>query len=225
MLNCCEGDVLVLLDASGSIASYEFSHMVSFLAELLQPFSLGPDEVRFSLLLVGTEPRLEFGFETHRTQQALQAALRQIKQLRGDTNTEKALEMARDRVLPPGVPGGTRPNLPRVLLWLTDGVDPGPVREPMKELRDEGVKVLVVSTGHGNFQVLRQVVSPPVEDHLYFVDIEDISIITEDVRNAIIGKYLSLRPCSGVRGRSVQRKPMMCFYAVPVLQGHTELSL
>ena len=97
--------------------------------------------------------------------------------------------------------------------------------EPMKELRDEGVKVLVVSTGHGNFQVLRQVVSPPVEDHLYFVDIEDISIITEDVRNAIIGKYLSLRPCSGVRGRSVQRKPMMCFYAVPVLQGHTELSL
>ncbi|XP_012681655.1 von Willebrand factor A domain-containing protein 1 [Clupea harengus] len=212
VLNCCEGDVLVLLDASGSIASYEFSHMVSFLAELLQPFSLGPDEVRFSLLLVGTEPRLEFGFETHRTQQALQAALRQIKQLRGDTNTEKALEMARDRVLPPGVPGGTRPNLPRVLLWLTDGVDPGPVREPMKELRDEGVKVLVVSTGHGNFQVLRQVVSPPVEDHLYFVDIEDISIITEDVRNAIIeiirAERLQVRDVSS-RSASLHWRPVL----------------
>lgn len=188
---------MVLLDASGSIASYEFSHMVSFVADLLKPFSLGEDEVRFSLLLVGTEPRLDFGFETHRTQEALQAALRQVKQLRGDTNTEKALDMARDRVLPPGVPGGTRPNLPRVLLWLTDGVDPGQVSEPMKELRDEGVAVLVVSTGHGNYQVLRQVVTPPVEDHLYFVDIDDINIILEDVRNAIIGKFLSVQDCSG----------------------------
>ncbi|XP_076132300.1 von Willebrand factor A domain-containing protein 1 [Alosa pseudoharengus] len=186
VLNCCEGDVLILLDASGSIASYEFSHMVSFLAELLQPFSLGPEEVRFSLLLVGTEPRVEFGFETHRTQQALQEALRQVKQLRGDTNTVKALEIAGERLLPQGVPGGTRPNLPRVLLWLTDGVDPGQVSKPMKELRNEGVDVLVVSTGHGNYQVLREVVSAPVEEHLYFVDIDDINIILEDVRNAII---------------------------------------
>lgn len=186
VLNCCEGDVLVLLDASGSIASYEFSHMVSFLAELLQPFSLGPEEVRFGLLLVGTEPRLEFGFEAHSSQQALQAALQRVKQLRGDTNTPKALEMAGERLLPQGIPGGTRPNLPRVLVWLTDGVDPGQVSKPMKQLRDEGVNVLVVSTGHSNYQVLREVVTPPVEDHLYFVDIDDINIILEEVRNAII---------------------------------------
>lgn len=186
VLNCCEGDVLFLLDSSGSVSSYEHSRMLTFLSELLLPFSLGDDQVRVGLLQVGTKPRLEFGFDSHATQSGLQEALRNTKPLRGDTNTVEALRMAKERVLRPSAVDGARPELPRVLVWLTDGVKPGDVVGPMAELREEGVAVLVVSTGHGNYQVLRRVVSPPVEDHLYFVDIDDMSIITEDLRNAII---------------------------------------
>ncbi|XP_030624764.1 von Willebrand factor A domain-containing protein 1 [Chanos chanos] len=186
VLNCCEGDVLFLLDSSGSVASYEYTRMLSFLSELLQPFSLGPDQVRVGLLQVGTEPRLEFDFGAHSSQEGLQRALQRTKQLGGDTNTEEALLMARDQVLRPGAPGGTRPGLPTVLVWLTDGVEPGDIEEQMAQLREEGVSVLVVSTGHGNYQVLREVVTPPAEDHLFFVDIDDLTIITEDLRDAII---------------------------------------
>uniref|UniRef100_A0A8C1UZU6 von Willebrand factor A domain-containing protein 1 n=1 Tax=Cyprinus carpio TaxID=7962 RepID=A0A8C1UZU6_CYPCA len=186
VLNCCEGDVLFLLDSSGSVASYEFFRMVDFLKELLLPFSLGPDQVRVGLLQVGTEPHLEFSFDTYSSQDGLQAALGRTKQLKGNTNTVDALLMARNQVLKQGVPGGARPDLPRVLVWLTDGVDPGEVQEPMARLREEGVAILVVSTGHGNYQVLREVVSPPAEEHLFFVDIDDITIISEDLRNAII---------------------------------------
>ncbi|XP_044067173.1 von Willebrand factor A domain-containing protein 1 [Siniperca chuatsi] len=186
VLNCCEGDVLFLLDSSGSVSSYEHSRMLTFLSELLLPFSLGEDQVRVGLLQVGTRPRLEFGFDTHSTQSSLQAALRSIKPLRGDTNTVEALRMAKEWVLRPEAANGARPGLPRVLVWLTDGVKPGDVIGPMAELREEGVAVLVVSTGHGNYQVLRKVVTPPVENHLYFVDIDDMSIITEDLRDAII---------------------------------------
>lgn len=186
VLNCCEGDVLFLLDSSGSVSSYEHSRMLSFLSELLLPFSLGEDQVRVGLLQVGTKPRLEFGFDTHNTQNSLQDALRNTKPLRGDTNTVEALKMAKERVLRPGAADGARAGLPRVLVWLTDGVKPGDVIGPMAELREQGVAVLVVSTGHGNYLVLREVVTPPVEDHLYFVDIDDMSIITEDLRNAII---------------------------------------
>ncbi|XP_051515575.1 von Willebrand factor A domain-containing protein 1-like [Myxocyprinus asiaticus] len=186
VLNCCKGDVLFLLDSSGSVASYEFYHMRDFLSELLLPFSLGPDQVRVGLLQVGSEPHLEFGFDTYDSQKGLQEALKRTRQLKGDTNTVDALLMAQDQVLKQGVPGGARPDLPRVLVWLTDGVDPGAVQEPMARLREEGVAVLVVSTGHGNYQVLRDVVSPPAEEHLFFVDIDDISIISEDLRNAII---------------------------------------
>nr|XP_057940645.1 von Willebrand factor A domain-containing protein 1 isoform X1 [Doryrhamphus excisus]XP_057940647.1 von Willebrand factor A domain-containing protein 1 isoform X1 [Doryrhamphus excisus] len=186
VLNCCEGDVLFLLDSSGSISSYEHSRMLDFLSELVLPFSLGEDQVRIGLLQVGSQPRLEFGFDTYSAQSGLQGALRSIKPLRGDTNTVEALRIAKDRVLKPGPVGGARVGLPRVLVWLTDGVKPGDVIGPMAELKEEGVAVLVVSTDHGNYQVLRQVVSPPAENHLYFVDIDDMSIIAEDLRDAII---------------------------------------
>lgn len=188
-LNCCEGDVLFLVDSSGSVSSYEHSRMLSFLSELLLPFSLGEDQVRVGLLQVGTKPRLEFGFDRHSNQRGLQEALKNVRPLRGDTNTVDALKMAKQRVLRPGTADGARPGLPRVLVWLTDGIKPGDVVGPLAELRDEGVAVLVVSTGHTNYQVLRQVVSTPVDEHLYFVDIDDMSIITEDLRDAIIGEY------------------------------------
>lgn len=162
--------------------------MLTFLSELLLPFSLGEDQVRVGLLQVGTKPRLEFGFDSHTSQSTLQEALRTTRPLKGDTNTVEALQMAKEHALRPGAPGGARTGLPRVLVWLTDGVKPGDVIGPMADLRDEGVAVLVVSTGHGNYLVLREVVSPPVEDNLYFVDIDDMSIITEDLRNAIIGE-------------------------------------
>ncbi|KAM3877778.1 von Willebrand factor A domain-containing protein 1-like [Diretmus argenteus] len=180
VLNCCEGDILILLDSSGSVSSYEFSHLLLFLADLLRPFSLRQGQVRVGLLQVGTNPHLEFGLDAHNTQANLQKALRRTRQLQGDTNTEAALRLAKHLLTQ------TETELPKVLVWLTDAEQPGDVDGPMAELKMEGVAVLAVSTGHGNYQMLRRVVTPPIEAHLYFVDIDDISIITEDMREAII---------------------------------------
>lgn len=187
VLNCCEGDIVIVLDASSSVAAYEFTHMVHFLSELFRPFMLGRGHVRVGLLQVGTEPQLAFDLDTHTTQGGLYWAIRNTQQLQGDTNTAAALRLAQGTL---GVSPGAerREGPPKVLLWLTDGVEPGPMDEPMAELRQAGVAVLAVSTGSGNYQVFRRLVTPPVEEHLHFVDVDDFGIITEDVRNAIIGK-------------------------------------
>ncbi|XP_056241894.1 von Willebrand factor A domain-containing protein 1 [Seriola aureovittata] len=232
VLNCCEGDVLLLLDSSGSVSSYEYSRMLNFLSELVRPFSLGEDQVRVGLLQVGTQPGLEFGFDTYSTQSGLQGALSNTKPLRGDTNTVEALRMAKESVLRPGTADRARAGLPRVLVWLTDGVKPGDVIGPMAELREEGVAVLVVSTGHGNYQVLRQVVSPPVENNLYFVDIDHMSIITEDLRDAIIeiirAERINVRDIS-TNSATLQWRPVLSgltgYYEIrfaPVPSGGTE---
>ncbi|XP_046881157.1 von Willebrand factor A domain-containing protein 1-like [Hypomesus transpacificus] len=182
VLNCCEGDILLLLDSSGSVSSYEFLRLLHFLSELLQPFSLGYGHVRVGLLQVGTEPHLEFGLDAYNSQTDLQGALLRTRQLQGDTNTEAALRQVQGVLTKAG--GETK--LSKVLLWLTDGVQPGNVNKLMAELRREGVVVLAISTGRGNYQVLRNSVTPPIESHLHFVDIDDISIITDDLREAII---------------------------------------
>ncbi|XP_049589547.1 von Willebrand factor A domain-containing protein 1 isoform X2 [Syngnathus scovelli] len=176
--NCCEGDILILLDSSGSIANYEFARMLDFTAKLLRPFSLGRGHVRIGLLQVGTKPNLEFGLDEHTNQYNLQKALLSITHLQGNTNTEMALRVAQ-RLL-------TNTDVPKVLLWLTDGVELGEVDEPMAQLKAQGVSVLIVSSVHGNFHVLQRAVSPPLESHLYSVDIENIDVITEKLREAII---------------------------------------
>ncbi|XP_068451119.1 von Willebrand factor A domain-containing protein 1-like isoform X2 [Clinocottus analis] len=180
VLNCCEGDILLLLDSSGSVLNYEFFRLLVFTAELLRPFSLGRGHVRVGLLQVGTNPNLEFDLDVHNNQESLQRALQSVSQLQGDTNTEAALRVAQ-RLLTE-----TYENGPKILLWLTDGVQPGDVDKPMSELKAQGVSVLAVSTVHGNYQVLQRAVTPPRQSHLYAVDIDNIEIITEDLREAII---------------------------------------
>ncbi|XP_060897949.1 von Willebrand factor A domain-containing protein 1-like [Labrus mixtus] len=180
VINCCEGDILLLLDSSGSIANYEFSRLLQFTAELLHPFTLGRGHVRVGLLQVGTQPNLEFSLDVHSTQESLQKALRRVNQLQGDTNTEAALRVAQQLL------SKMENNVPKILLWLTDGVQPGDVDELMTELKAQGVYVLAVSTVHGNYQVLQRAITSPLESHLYSVDIDNIEIITEDLREAII---------------------------------------
>ncbi|KAL1251880.1 hypothetical protein QQF64_019676 [Cirrhinus molitorella] len=147
--DCCEGDVLLLLDSSGSIPFYKFSLFLRFLSELLRPFRLGCGHVRVGLVQVGAEPRLEFGLDTHESQDDLQEALRSTQQLPGDADMEAALRLVQS-LLRPQAP-------PTLLLWLTDGVEPGAVDGPMAALRGRGVTVLVISTGNRNYQLLRRV--------------------------------------------------------------------
>ncbi|XP_067361962.1 von Willebrand factor A domain-containing protein 1-like isoform X2 [Channa argus] len=116
VLNCCEGDILILLDSSGSVANYDFSRMLLFVAELLRPFSLGRGHVRVGLLQVDTMPRKEFGLDVHSSQDRLQEALRRVNHLQGETNTEAALRMAQQMLTE------TQENVPKILLWLTDEI-------------------------------------------------------------------------------------------------------
>lgn len=169
-----------MLDSSGSVANHEFLNLVNFAAELVRPFTLGLGHVRVGLLQVSTNPNLEFGLDVYNNQHSLQEAFLRVNQMQGDTNTMAALRVAQE------VLTGTRENVPKVLLWLTDGVEPGDVDKPMSELKARGVSILVVSAVHANYQVLRRAVTPPLESHLYFVDIDDIHIITVDMRDAII---------------------------------------
>uniref|UniRef100_A0A8D2ZDI6 von Willebrand factor A domain-containing protein 1 n=1 Tax=Scophthalmus maximus TaxID=52904 RepID=A0A8D2ZDI6_SCOMX len=180
VLNCCEGDILLLLDSSGSLTIYEFSRLLLFTADLLRPFSLGRGHVRVGLLQVGTSPNLEFSLNAHSSQEGLQKALRRVSHLQGDTNTVAALRVAQ-RLLTE-----TEDKVPKILLWLTDGAQPGDVDRPMTELEAQGVSVLIVSSVHGNYQVLQRAATPPLESHLYTVDIDNIDNITEDLREAII---------------------------------------
>lgn len=132
-----------------------------FLSDLLCSFKVGHGHIRVALVQVDTEPQVEFDFGAHSSQSWLQDALLRTPQLRGDTKTETALLLVQKLLWQPA-----EQKTCRLLVWFTDGVEPGNVKDPIAALRMDGVLVLAVSTGHSNYQVFGRAVSPSIEQHL-----------------------------------------------------------
>ncbi|NXO23992.1 VWA1 protein, partial [Cisticola juncidis] len=179
-----EGDLLFLLDSSASVSPYEFSKVKEFMWDLLQPFSFGPRDVQASLMHISTVPITEFPFGRHASAAALRGAIGATRQRMGDTNTGRALAHAKEQLF--GDQAGARPGVPKVLVWVTDGFSSDDISQPMRLLKDLGVTVFIVSTGRRNFLQLSAAASQPPEQHLHFVDVDDLHIITSELREAIL---------------------------------------
>lgn len=179
-----EGDLLFLLDSSASVSHYEFSKVKEFMWDLLHPFTFGPRDVQTSIIHISTTPTMEFPFDQYLTSGTLRKAIRDTRQLMGDTNTGKALSYAKEKLF--SGEAGARPDVPKVLVWVTDGFSTDDISEPMQLLKDMGVTVFIVSTGRGNFLELSAAASQPSDKHLHFVDVDDLPIITKELRDGIL---------------------------------------
>uniref|UniRef100_A0A8B9V339 von Willebrand factor A domain-containing protein 1 n=1 Tax=Anas zonorhyncha TaxID=75864 RepID=A0A8B9V339_9AVES len=179
------GDILFLLDSSGSVSYYEFSKVKEFMWDLVRPFSFGPKDVQTSIIHISTTPTMEFPFDRYQSRGGVQQAIRDTRQLMGDTNTGQALSYAKEKFF--SNEAGARPEVPKVLVWVTDGFSTDDISEPMQLLKDMGVTVFIVSTGRGNYLELSAAASQPPEKHLHFVDVDDLPIITKELRDAMLG--------------------------------------
>ncbi|XP_012589991.1 PREDICTED: von Willebrand factor A domain-containing protein 1, partial [Condylura cristata] len=175
---------MFLLDSSASVSHYEFSRVREFVGGLAALLPLGPEALRASLVHVGSRPHTEFAFGQHGSGLAVQEAVRAAAQRMGDTNTGLALAHAKEQLFAEAA--GARPGVPKVLVWVTDGGSSDPVGPPMQELKDLGVTVFIVSTGRGNLLELTAAASAPAEGHLRFVDVDDLPLITQGLRRAIL---------------------------------------
>lgn len=154
--------------------------------DLLHPFTFGPRDVQTSIIHISTTPTMEFPFDQYLTGGTLRKAIRDTRQLMGDTNTGKALSYAKEKLF--SGEAGARPDVPKVLVWVTDGFSTDDISEPMQLLKDMGVTVFIVSTGRSNFLELSAAASQPSDKHLHFVDVDDLPIITKELRDGILGR-------------------------------------
>ncbi|XP_043912617.1 collagen alpha-1(XII) chain-like isoform X2 [Protopterus annectens] len=179
-----EGDILFLTDSSGSVSHYEFAKVKEFMVRLLRPFYIGPNDVQVSIVHISTIPTLEFPFDRFRSNSDLLSAVKNMTQKMGDTNTGKALQYAKDTIFTDAT--GSRAGIPKVLVWVTDGISTDDILQPMNLLKDFGVHAFIVSTGRGNYVELSEAASQPTENHLYFVEVDDLPIILDELLDSII---------------------------------------
>ncbi|XP_078506540.1 von Willebrand factor A domain-containing protein 1-like [Lissotriton helveticus] len=174
-------DLLLLVDISGSITTVELSHTRDLVQRLAGGFDVGPDRVQVSMVLVSDWPSLVVNFlePPSRMHQALGA----LEYGSGDTNSGRALDYIREHVFVPET--GSRNNVSKVVLWITDGLSTDDVVAPSKRLKEAGVKILVVSTGRRSLG-LHTVASEPAEDTLFFVGTDSLPSVAGLLCRAII---------------------------------------
>uniref|UniRef100_H3A4K7 von Willebrand factor A domain-containing protein 1 n=1 Tax=Latimeria chalumnae TaxID=7897 RepID=H3A4K7_LATCH len=176
-------DILLVVDSSGSITTWEFSKIRELLEGLVGSLNVGPQRVLVGLILVSDSPILEFSFTQHNSSSELLKALGDLEQRWGDTNSGKALDFAREQVLTPEQ--GSRLHTQKVMVWVTDGMSSDDVLGPAKLLKQLGVKIFVVSTGRISYG-LQEVASPPTEEFLFFVDADSLPLFSGQLCTAII---------------------------------------
>ncbi|XP_017157584.1 collagen alpha-1(XII) chain [Poecilia reticulata] len=135
-------DLLFLVDGSWSVGRPNFQHIRSFLAAAAGAFQVGEDRTRVGVVQYSDDPRTEFGLSQHLTRPALMKAIGSLQYKGGNTRTGDAL----GHLLSSGFTeaSGSRQDVPKLLLIITDGKSDDPVDGAARQLRSRGVDVFVL---------------------------------------------------------------------------------
>ncbi|XP_062980615.1 collagen alpha-6(VI) chain-like [Elgaria multicarinata webbii] len=143
-----KADIYFLIDGSSSISWDDFIDMKTFLQEVVQLFTVGPDHVRFGVVQYSNNYRTEFELHEYTKSSNLEKAINNIKQLTGDTYTGAAI-----RSMQPLFEKARKQRdskVPCYLIVLTDGEAHDGVLEPARKLRNEDVIIYAIGVKEAN---------------------------------------------------------------------------
>uniref|UniRef100_A0A8C1JE39 Collagen, type VI, alpha 4a n=1 Tax=Cyprinus carpio TaxID=7962 RepID=A0A8C1JE39_CYPCA len=140
-VNTEEADIYFLLDHSGSTRA-DFEDVKKFIIGVLQQFNIGSNQVRVGVVKVDHDPTLQFSLTEHKNRVSLEAAVKNISQPYGGTETGKALTYVANLF---SQAKASRPaKVQEILIVITDKESQDEVSEPAAELRIQGVSVYAI---------------------------------------------------------------------------------
>uniref|UniRef100_A0A3B3U593 VWFA domain-containing protein n=1 Tax=Poecilia latipinna TaxID=48699 RepID=A0A3B3U593_9TELE len=164
--NATLGDIVFLVDSSGSIGEENIRIIRTFLRNVIQNLDIGPDKVQVGLAVYGDRPKKEFLLKDHMDRTAVLDAVEQIAFLRGGTNTGKAMDFIREEYFTAEAGSRARQHVPQIAVLLTDGNSNDDVSKPAKRLRDLNVFVFVIGVSQSNYDQLKIIANHPPEDYI-----------------------------------------------------------
>ena len=152
------------MDSSRSVRINGFRKSKEFIKNVVRRFKISSEGTHVGLIRFSTQATKIFGFEEYFSQSEVEDAIDKMTYRRGGTNTEKALNMARNDLFLEKPEGTSRPNIPRFVVLLTDGmsVDPKVTIKEAELLKQKGVFITVVAVGRSvNKRELINIASSP----------------------------------------------------------------
>ncbi|KAJ8008899.1 hypothetical protein DPEC_G00083220 [Dallia pectoralis] len=179
-----QADVVLLVDGSYSIGLANFAKVRAFLEVLVNSFDIGPDKIQISLVQYSRDAHTEFYLNTHRDLSAVIKAFRTFPYRGGSTNTGRAMTYVREKVFLAN--RGSRLNVPRVTILITDGKSSDSFKDPATELKNADVEIFAVGVKDAVRSELEAIATEPVETHVYTVeDFDAFKRISKELTQSI----------------------------------------
>ncbi|XP_063040582.1 collagen alpha-1(XII) chain isoform X2 [Engraulis encrasicolus] len=179
-----QADVVLLVDGSYSIGLANFAKVRAFIEVLVKSFDIGADKVQISLVQYSRDPHTEFSLNKHLDIASVVKAVQTFPYRGGSTNTGKAMTYVRDKIFVTG--RGARPNVPRVMVLITDGKSSDSFKDPATKLRESDVEIFAVGVKDAVRSELEAIANKPSDTHVYEVeDFDAFERISKELTQSI----------------------------------------
>lgn len=181
------GDVIFVMDSSGSVGKTNFETMKSFVVEICKRLDIDSGNVQVGVATFSSDVTLQFHLNAKNSLSGVTSAVQAINYTRGTTNTGSALELLYTSMFTPA--NGDRPNINNVGLVLTDGGsnDKEHTQTHAAATKDAGHTMLALGIGNWVDQTeLNGIASHPPTDNTFNVEtFADLDSVVDTVTSLI----------------------------------------
>ncbi|CAI5659025.1 unnamed protein product [Oreochromis niloticus] len=189
-------DLAFLLDGSGSVIGPDFRTMKKFVRDLIESFL--SSDTQFSVSQFSSSPQIHFNFQKFNLSE-MEDKINRIKQHTGSTYTAKAIKEVVEKVFSPQ--SGSRPNVKKVLIVITDGAsnDRENLESAVQQAENKTIARFVIGVGNAfdepkAKEELSTIASSPSEKHVFEVKNFDA---LEEIRQNLQDKIFPIEASSG----------------------------
>lgn len=118
--DCRQGDIIFVVDSSGSIGINNWHHVLDFINQVIDKIGVGPQATQVGFLTYGNRAHIIFNLNNYTDPALMKAAVSAAKFLDENTNTSGGIATALYTMFTPA--NGDRPLAPNVMVIITDGV-------------------------------------------------------------------------------------------------------
>ncbi|KAM6910513.1 collagen alpha-6(VI) chain [Xenentodon cancila] len=152
------GDVVFLIDSSGSIHPDDYNTMKSFVKSLISKSYIAQDNVRVGVMQFSDVQQLIFPLNRYYTKKEILKAIDGMQQIGKGTLTGQAIADVSQYF---DYVNGGRQGLPQRLIVITDGESQDDVKYPAEALRAKKVEIHAIGVAYADSNQLREISGSP----------------------------------------------------------------